>query len=172
MVGGQGLEPRLADPEPAVLPLDDPPIVLVPPEGIEPPTSCLKDSGSTIALQRRRCRVVRCVFVCSFFPFPFHQWERMDSNHHSLKAFDLQSSGLANAQHSQTQKNHRGLCPGWLRCRYLLWFYGEATLVSESFARAWRVVYFGDSRTTLVPRHDAKIPLSHELLLVPIGECV
>lgn len=32
--------------------------------------------------------------------------------------------------------------------------------------------YFGDSRTTLVPRHDAKIPLSHERVLVPAGDCI
>lgn len=103
--------------------------------------------------------------------FSFSWWEWRDSNSQCPKApalqagVDTRSTSLPNAK-----KPPRGVSLGGFGVDFL-WFYGEATLVSGSFARAW-VGYFGDSRTTLVPRHDAKIPLSHERVLVPMGDCV
>lgn len=47
---GQGFEPRFDAPKAPVLPLDDPAINSVSPEGFEPPTTCLKGTCSAVEL--------------------------------------------------------------------------------------------------------------------------
>ena len=84
----------------------------------------------------------------------------------TAEASDLQSGGLTYAQHSQSKKATKSKT-GWLRCRYIGSFYGEATLVSGSFARAWMLEYLTCSGLAQVPSTGAKIPLSHELVLMP-----
>ena len=51
LAGGQGFEPQLTDSKSAVLPLDDPPAVMVVPGGFEPPANALSRHCSTAELR-------------------------------------------------------------------------------------------------------------------------
>jgi len=57
----------------------------------------------------------------------------------------------------------------------LILVYGEATLGLGSFARAWVLLSateYSDSKPATVPRPHAKIPIGHEHVPVPNGDCV
>ena len=97
---------------------------------------------------------------------PFFWWERVESNYLGASQPPIYSRVPSPFGHTPKTKKPPRISPWWLRCRYFVSFYGEATLVSGSFARAWRLEYLTCSGLAQVPSTGAKIPLSHELALM------